>query len=898
MKADQVRQAFLDFYRSKDHQFVKSAPLVPHDDPTLLFTSAGMVQFKRYFAGTVPVPFRRAVSVQKCLRVTDIDDVGRTPRHDTFFEMLGHFSFGDYFKREAIAWNWELFTRVYGIDPALLTASVYEADDEAYAIWRTEIGLPPEKIVRLGAKDNFWGPAGGTGACGPCSEIYYDLGPEVDADRPDVKPGDDCNRFVEVGNFVFPQFDRQADGTDLPLKNRGIDTGIGLERTCMVLQGKKSIFHTDLFWPLVEEAARVCGRPYAGHEVPLHIIADHVRALTFALGEGILPSNEGRGYVIRRLIRRAAVQGRTLGVAKPFLYAFVDHVVAMMRATYPEVEEGRKRAALNLKNEEERFHATLEQSVGRLQAVIDRTRRDGRGEIAGEDAFVLYDTHGLPLDLIRDMALGQGLAVDQDGFERCMAEQKERSRASASFQQESEALAWTEVSPGPDSEFLGYETTRVEGARVRRVTGTGSGDEPLLVVLDRTPCYGESGGQVGDTGTLACGDLTLAVTGAVRRGPEIRHVVGLPAHSGEGAAGPAAETESWRAAKARLADPQARWTVRVDGERRDAIRRHHTATHLLQAALRRVLGDHVAQAGSLVAPERLRFDYSHTAALSPREREEVERFVNAAIQRDIPVEVTYSTYDEAVAAGVTALFGEKYEAERVRRVRVPGVSEELCGGTHVGETGEIGSLLIVAESAVAAGTRRVEAVCGQPALAEVQQMRARLDDLRRALGTSVDELPQKVADLVREASALRRDLAKARSGEGVSRLDELLKRAEPVGRYRYLVGEVSAANAGELRGLGDRVRAGLGHGAAILHARTGEKTSFLAVVSEELAAAGRLRADELIRAVTAVADGSGGGRPQMALGGAGDPGKVSAAVAEAARLLRDALERIAAEEEG
>jgi len=883
MKADQIRQVFLDFYRSKDHQFVKSAPLVPHDDATLLFTSAGMVQFKRYFAGTVAVPFRRAVSVQKCLRVTDIDDVGRTPRHDTFFEMLGHFSFGDYFKREAIHWNWELFTRVYGIDPALLTASVYEADEEAYGIWRDEIGLPAEKIVRLGAKDNFWGPAGGTGACGPCSEIYYDLGPEVDADRPDVKPGDDCNRFVEVGNFVFPQFDRQADGTDRPLKNRGIDTGIGLERTCMVLQGKKSIFHTDLFWPLVEEAARVCGRPYAGHEVPLHIIADHVRALTFALGEGILPSNEGRGYVIRRLIRRAAVQGHTLGVTKPFLHKFVDHVVAMMRATYPEVEEGRQRASLNLKIEEERFHATLEQSVGKLQVVIDRTRRDGRTVIAGEDAFVLYDTHGLPLDLIRDMALGQGLSVDEEGFARCMAEQKERSRASASFQQEAEAGTWTAVSSGADSEFVGYETTRVEGARVRRVGDAGESGRSVLVVLDRTPCYGESGGQIGDTGTLAVGDLALAVTGTVRRGPEIRHLVALPAAEGE-------------SARARLTDPQVRWTVQVDEERRNAIRRHHTATHLLQAALRRVLGDHVAQAGSLVAPERLRFDFSHIAALSAQEREEVERFVNAAIQRDIPVEITYSTYDEAVAAGVTALFGEKYETERVRRVRVPGVSEELCGGTHVGATGEIGALLIVEESAVAAGTRRIEAVCGQRALAEAQQMRSRLDELRRVLGTSVDAVPEKVGDLVREVSALKRDLAKARSGEGVSRLDELLQRAEQVGRFRYLVGNVSAANAGELRALGDRVRAGLGSGAAILHAKIGEKTSFLAVVSEELAAAGRLRADELIRAVAAVADGSGGGRPQMALGGAGDPAKVDAAIAEAVRLLRNGLERIAAEE--
>ncbi len=889
MRADQVRRTFLEFYRSKDHQFVKSAPLVPHDDPTLLFTSAGMVQFKRYFAGTVPLVYRRAVSVQKCLRVTDIDDVGRTPRHDTFFEMLGHFSFGDYFKREAIAWNWEFFTRICGIDPMLLTASVYEEDDEAYAIWRDEVGLPPERIVRLGAKDNFWGPAGGTGACGPCSELYFDLGPEVDADRPNLKAGDDCNRFVEVGNFVFPQFDRQPDGTDLPLKNRGIDTGIGLERLCMVLQGKKSIFHTDLFWPLVEEAARACRKPYAGHEVPLHIIADHVRALTFALGEGVLPSNEGRGYVIRRLIRRAAVQGHTLGVTEPFLYRFVDQVVEMMRSAYPEVEEGRTRAALALRNEEERFHATLEQSVVKLEAVIDRTSSAGRDRIAGEDAFVLYDTYGLPLDLVRDMALGRGLAVDDAGFERCMTEQKERSRASASFQQQAESLAWTEVSVGADSEFLGYETTRVEGVRVRRIAPSGDGGARWVVVLDRSPFYGESGGQVGDTGTLSCGELTLAVTDTVRHGSEIRHLVTAP-ETPDDSPGPAAGA-------ACLADPKAHWVAQVDEPRRDAIRRHHTATHLLQAALRRVLGGHVAQAGSLVAPDRLRFDFTHFSALALEERLEVERLVNESIVRNLPVVVSYSTYDEAVAAGVTALFGEKYEADRVRRVRAGDVSHELCGGTHVRATGEIGSLIVLEESAVAAGTRRIEAVCGARAVEETQRMRAHLEELRRALGgIPADGVPAKVGELMREVSALRKELAKARSGEGVSRLDALLQGTQRVGRYRLLVGEVQVANAGELRGLGDRVRAALGQGAAILHATTGGKTSFLAVVTDELAAAGRLRADALLRAVTSVAGGSGGGRPQMALGGAGDPARVGAAVEEAGRLLRSELERLQAED--
>ncbi len=876
MKSDTIRETFVEFYRSKDHTVVKSAPLVPHDDPTLLFTSAGMVQFKRYFAGTEALPYRRAVSVQKCLRVTDIEDVGRTPRHDTFFEMLGHFSFGDYFKREAIRWNWELFTRVYGIDPAHLTASVYEEDEEAYEIWRREVGLPPEKIVRLGAEDNFWGPAGGTGACGPCSELYFDLGPEVDPDRPDVKPGDECNRFVEVGNFVFPQFDRQPDGTDRPLKNRGIDTGIGLERLAMVLQGKTSIFHTDLFWPLVEAAAQVCGRPYEGHEVPLHIIADHVRALTFALGEGILPSNEGRGYVIRRLIRRAAVQGHTLGVKQPFLFQLVDLVVDGMKRAYPEVAEGRRRARLALENEEERFHATLEQGVGKLQHVLDRVSREERGRVAGEEAFVLYDTYGLPLDVIRDMALGRGIGVDEEGFEACMERQKERSRSSAGFQQHREDLDWHEVSGGPDSAFLGYDALRVEGAQVRRFALLEEGSQRALVVLDRTPFYGASGGQVGDVGVLCTGDLRLPVVDTARDGQEIRHVVSL--------------VDGGEPAHARLADGAARWTAEVDEERRWATARHHTATHLLQAALRRTLGDHVAQAGSLVAPERLRFDYTHFSALDAEQRVAVERFVNEAIQRDLPVEIRFSSYDEAVAEGVIALFGEKYDADAVRRVRTGDVSEELCGGTHVRATGQIGAFLILEESAVAAGTRRIEAVCGQQALAHVQQVRAALDDVRRTLGASVEGLPNKVQELAQEVGDLRKQLARARRGEGVSKLETVMQAAERVGERRMLVAEVMAENPGELRAMGDRVRDRLGSGAAVLQAAMGDKVSFLAVVTEDLASAGRVRADEIVRAVAGVTGGSGGGRPQMALGGAADTTKVSAALDAARALLREKLQ--------
>jgi len=871
MTANEVRTAFLEFYRTKEHHFVKSAPLVPLDDPTLLFTSAGMVQFKKYYSGAVPLPYRRAVSIQKCLRGTDIDDVGRTPRHCTFFEMLGHFSFGDYFKREAIVWNWELFTRVFGIDPVRLTASVYVDDDEAGRIWREEVGLPESRIVRLGAKDNFWGPAGGTGACGPCSELYFDLGPELDPEHPDVRAGDETNRFIEVGNFVFPQYDRQADGSDRPLANRGIDTGIGLERLTMVVQGKTSIFHTDLFQPIIAEVLRLSGRPYAGNEVALHVIADHARALTFALAEGVVPANEGRGYVIRRLIRRAAVRGHDLGLREPFLHRLVDPVVSLMLAAYPELGEGRERAVLALRTEEERFGATLEAALGKLAEMLAEARRTSRERLAGEQAFLLYDTYGLPLELIVEMASERGLSVDREGFAWRLEDQKERSRSSASFAAVREDLAWRTVREGGHSEFLGYAEDRA-AARVVRFALLPGEPRSALVVLDRTPFYGGSGGQVGDSGVLASDGLALAVRDTLREGTELRHLVELA---------PGAEE--------RLADPAARWEAAIDEPRRAAIRRHHTATHLLQAALRRTLGAHVAQAGSLVAPDRLRFDFTHLAALSPEERVRVEQLVNQEVLRDHEVEIRYSTYDEAVKAGATALFGEKYDAHRVRRVRVPGVSEELCGGTHVARTGEIGAFLILEEAAVAAGTRRIEAVCGLAAVEAAQRLRAGAARLKRILGTGAEEAPEKVAALLAEVARLRKELARARRGEGTAGVDRLLAGAETVGGSRVAAGEVEADSVAALRELGDRVRGQLQSGAALLLARVDGKAMFLAVATEDLVAQGRVRADAVIRAVTALAGGSGGGKAHMALGGARDEARIPEALDEGRRLLREAL---------
>ncbi len=874
LSANEIRRIFIDFYVAKGHTLVPSAPLVPADDPTLLFTSAGMVQFKKYYAGTVHLPFRRAVSVQKCLRVSDIDDVGRTPRHDTFFEMLGHFSFGDYFKKEAITWNWELFTKVYGIDPERLIATVYEEDDEAWSIWRDVVGLPEDRILRMGAEDNFWGPAGETGACGPSSELLYDLGPDADPEHPDARPGEENNRFVEVGNFVFPQFDRQSDGTDLPLANRGIDTGIGLERLAMVLQGKKSIFHTDLFWPLLQRASEICSAEYEGNEVPLHIIADHARALTFALGEGIVPSNEGRGYVIRRLIRRAAVQGYNLGVKEPFLYKLVETVVEMMKDVYPEVESGRKRAELALRNEEERFGSTLEQGVIKMESFLEKARKEGREQLSGEEAFLLYDTYGIPLELVRDMALGRGLSVDEEGFEALMEKQKERSRAASTFHSGGEDLEWVRVSDGPESEFVGYETLEAD-VRVRRLARTGGGRR-ILVVTDRTPFYGEAGGQVGDRGRFDSGDLRAEVVDAVKEDSTIIHVIEA-----------AGDREADELASA-LADASRTWEARVDRARRDATRRHHTATHLLQAALRQVLGDHVAQAGSLVSPERLRFDFTHFSAMSAEELERVERIVNEKILEAIPVEIRYSTYDEAVRDGVTALFGEKYDHARVRRVRIGEFSEELCGGTHLDNTAQAGLFVIVSESAVSAGTRRIEALCGLPALEFLGRYRRDLERTRRLLGSTPEAVPERVQSLLDEVARLKKDLARARRGEVGGQIGRLVGQAEARGKFKFTVGTLEASSAAEMRSLGDELRRRLGSGAAVVASVVGGKVMFLAVATDDVAGE-ILSAGDLVKEVAATAGGSGGGRAHMALGGGKDPRKIEAALEVGKQRMREAF---------
>ncbi len=865
IRSAEIRAKFVEFWAAKDHRIVKSAPLVPKEDPTLLFTSAGMVQFKKYYASREPLEFRRAVSVQKCLRATDIESVGHTPRHCTFFEMLGHFSFGDYFKREAILWNWEFFTKVLPLPEEKLRPSVFEEDPEALAIWRDEVGFPDEKIARLGRKDNFWGPAGDTGACGPSSELYFDLGAELGCGRPGCGPGCDCDRWIEVGNFVFPQFDRQKDGSDLPLANRGIDTGIGLERLTMVIQGKKTIFESDLFAPIVEAIRSSGAAPYEGeHKPSYHVIADHARAITFALTEGILPSNEGRGYLIRRLLRRAAVQGHRLGLREPFLHRLADTVVATMGNSYPELVEAAPAVRSALRQEEERFESTLEQGLARFEEIAGR---HGSGKrLGGAELFLLYDTYGFPPDLTQVLAQERGLDVDLDGFEREMEKQRERSRASATFyKKKGEKLDWTVVSDGPHSSFIGYDFIEAE-TTLRRFAPIPEAAGEFWLVVETTPFYAESGGQVGDVGTITGNGFAGRIVDALRVDKEIRHRLRL-------------ESGAIQAGDVHLL---------VNREARNATRRNHTATHLLQAALRARLGKHVTQAGSLVAPDRLRFDFTHGAALSEEDIEAVETEVNAQILADSEVGVRFSSYEAAIRDGVMALFGEKYE-ETVRRIVVPGYSEELCGGTHVSRTGEIGAFVILSEGGIAAGVRRIEAITGTGAIAVWQRERRIVHILRGRLQGTLEDLPARVERLMEEAQKLRKEIRELRKGGHGEERADLFSGVLDLPKGRLLVAETEMESKDGIRDLGDAIRARLGRGVALVAVRISGKATLLAAVTDDLVAAGTVKADAIVREGASLAGGSGGGRPHLAMAGIPDGADLSGLLATMRGRLEQAL---------
>jgi len=871
--SDELRSTFIDFFKARGHPHLPQAPLVPLDDPTLLFTSAGMVQFKPYFSSPNPPPHRRAVTVQRCLRLTDVENVGLTVRHATFFEMLGNFSFGDYFKKEAIEWAWELTTQTLGMPPERLHPSVYKDDQEAFDLWAKHIGLGPARVTRLGEKDNFWGPAGGSGACGPSSEIYWDHGSGVGCGRKECAPGCDCERYLEFWNLVFPQFDQLPSGERRPLANRGIDTGMGLERLAMILQETPSVFEIDLLKP-IGDAARRLGSPKAAAtdrgKRAARVITDHLRALVFTYAEGVRPSNEGRGYVVRRLLRRAARFGRDLGIEGAFLSRLVPAVVAQMShyEEYAYLKREESTVAAAILEEESRFAQTLEQGMARFEETAGGLEQKKQTLFPSAVAFQLYDTYGFPIDLTVEMAGERGLHVDVPGYEAAMEEQRERARKAARFGARRAAGDWRTLSKGAHSEFVGYDRWEVDGVFLRDVRDGGEG--ALELTLDTTPFYAESGGQVADSGMLesmpGAGRVKLRVVDVYKDGDRIIHRGELL----DGTAGSLTEGP-YRAV--------------VDGTKRAPTQRNHTATHLLHAALRKRFGTQLKQAGSLVAPDRLRFDFTHTKALTPEDLHAIEAMVNEKILDDLPVQTEWTSLKDAQEQGAMALFGEKY-GERVRQVIIDGFSRELCGGCHVKRTGEIGYLRIESEAAIASGTRRIDAVTGALAYRRAEEDRSLLRELSARVGAGRELLPERVAALQEEVRQLKAEQAK-RSREGlktvIERLIETALREEPP----LVVAEVTAQGVEELREAGDLIRRKLPNGGGLLAAAIEGKLSVVASVGSGLQ--GALSASDWAKDAVSIVEGKGGGKPEQAVAGAKDASRIKEVLERGRAFARERL---------
>lgn len=866
MRAEEIRRRFLDYFRRRGHVIVPSSPLIPRDDPTLLFTNAGMVQFKPFFLGTEPAPFPRAASVQKCMRAggkhNDLENVGYTSRHHTFFEMLGNFSFGDYFKREAIVLAWEFLTGQMGLDPERLWVSVYREDEEAARIWEQEVGLPPERIVPQGEEDNFWS-MGETGPCGPCSEIIYDRGEEAGCGRPECAVGCGCDRFLEVWNLVFMQYERDAAGRLTRLPRPSIDTGMGLERIAAVVQGAPTNYETDLFRDIIRHIEELCGRSYAEAPRAFRVIADHARAATFLIAEGLLPSNEAQGYVLRRIIRRAARYGRDIGLDKPFLWLVSGAVVDVMQGAYPELSEARAYVARAIRAEEERFAQTLEAGLRLLE---EEARRAEGGTLPGEVVFRLYDTYGFPPELTRELCEARGLRVDEGGFERLMEEQRRRAREAWRGRMVEVERAMPEVR----SEFTGYGSLRAE-ARLLVLLRDGQPveeaheGESLELIVDRTPFYPEGGGQVGDAGLLRTPSGEVEVVDAQRRGEAIVH--------------------RGRVRRGTVRRDQEAF-LEVDEARRRSISAHHTATHLLHAALREVVGTHARQSGSLVAPDRLRFDFSHFSPLEEGELRRVEERVNRWVQRDDPVEVLHLSYKEAVKRGAMALFGEKY-GQQVRVVKIGDYSLELCGGTHLERTGQIGPFKILSETGVAAGVRRIEAVAGMAALRWMWKLEDEWRECHQLLRAKPGELLEKLRRLLAHQKETERQIAELRARLATKGMEALLAQAREIRGVRVLAAQVEAEDQATLRELADRLRDRLRPAVVVLGAAARGRAMLVATVSKELA--GRVDARPLVAEVARRVEGAGGGRPDMAQAGGKRPERLPEALEAVYPWVAEAL---------
>ena len=849
----ELRQAFLDYFAERDHAVVESSPLVPGNDPTLLFTNAGMVQFKDVFLGREKRPYRRATSSQRCVRAggkhNDLENVGYTARHHTFFEMLGNFSFGDYFKREAIGYAWEFLTDVLRIPAERLWVTVYHDDDEAARIWLDEIRIDPSRFSRCGEKDNFWS-MGETGPCGPCSEIFYDHGPEI-AGGPPGSPDEDGDRYVEIWNLVFMQYDRGADGQLTPLPRPSVDTGMGLERLAAVMQGVHSNYDVDLFRALIGAAAEATGCPDLNNQ-SLRVIADHIRSAAFLVVDGVTPGNEGRGYVQRRIIRRAIRHGYQLGQREPFFYRLVAVLAAEMGAAYPELVAKQDYVERVLKTEEERFADTLEQGMRMFEEALQGLRGT---EIPGETVFRLYDTFGFPADLTADIARERGLTLDMVGFTEAMEAQKERARAASHFG----AGQVIEIDMEGDTDFSGYEGFDDQATIVGLYLDGESRDrlavgDAGLIVLDVTPFYAESGGQVGDRGFVTSETARFEVQDAQKQGGVICHI-------------------------GRVTDGDLnvgdRVTARVDAERRRATALHHSATHLLHAALRQVLGEHVQQRGSLVGPERLRFDFSHYEPVSRDQLREIERLVNSQIRHNHMVETRIMGLDDAKASGAIALFGEKY-ADQVRVLRMGDFSTELCGGTHVRAVGDIGLFKIVGEGGISAGVRRIEAVAGERALRWVEDEEARLARIADLVKGAAGDADEKVAQLVERSRRLEKELEQLKSKLASAAGSDLADQVVEVDGVKVLAARLDGADAKSLRDTMDQLKNKVGSGIVLLATESGGKVSLIAGVTKDLT--DRFKAGDLVKAAAEKVGGRGGGRPDMAQAGGSDPAGIPAAL--------------------
>ena len=875
----QIRQEFISFFEKRGHRFVRSAPVVPNDDPTLLFSNSGMAQFKDVFLGTGIRDYSRAVNSQKCIRASgkhnDLEDVGYDNYHHTFFEMLGNWSFGDYFKKEAIEWAWELMTEQWGLPKEKMWATVFaggdgvEADEDAENLWKTCTDIASEQVLRFDKNDNFW-EMGEVGPCGPCSELHIDLGqgtcPLSDKHECAVNL-EGCWRFVELWNLVFMQYQRFADGHLEELSAQHVDTGMGLERICRVLQEVDSNYSTDLFVPILDKISEVTGQADSGKDtgVAFRVIADHLRSLSFAVADGALPSNEGRGYVLRRMLRRATRFGRVLNMHEPFIYKLVPTLAEVMGDAFPEINKQQKHVQNVIQAEETSFGSTLDRGLEIFQKMIASSETKSSKIISGEDAFKLYDTYGFPVDLTRLMSNEHGFEVDEKGFEKLMKEQQERAREAGKFKTIPDK--WSEISEGPDSKFVGYDTFITE-SKLRRFSQNESGQWQFI--LDTTPFYAESGGQVGDLGILQQNNNIWNVVDVQKMGDSIIHIC-------------EAENKNLK----NIVPDNSTITASVDEKSRLSTTNNHTAAHLMHEALRQVLGEHVTQAGSLVNPEILRFDFTHFEKVSDTQLEEIENIVNLVIRQNINTDIYETPFDEAISSGIIALFGEKY-GDVVRVVKISDFSEELCGGCHVKATGQIGQFRIVSEEGIAAGIRRVVAVTGKQAELMAQEQGRVARALRQLLNVPEAQIPEMAEKLAEEKRQLEKEVQSLRSKAALEGISELVAQAEEVEGVSVLAREIEADSADTLRNIGHSVREQISSGIAWLATTMDEKSTLLCVVSDDLIQRG-IKAGDMVNEVAKLADGRGGGKPNMAQAGIKAPEKLPSALAAATEIVREKL---------